>query len=93
MLARSCSALSTVSKRVVPPFDQQTQQRVEPADRAGPVGGDLVIAIGEQPEHDAVLIEAADDIQRRCAPTHDRGGAGVVRVGLVDRATLEQPNP
>jgi len=39
-------------------LDQQTQQGVQPADRAGPLHGDLVIALGQQTEHDTVFVEA-----------------------------------
>ena len=35
-------------------LDQQTQQGVQPADRASPSHGDLVIALGQQTEHDTV---------------------------------------
>jgi len=48
MLARSCSAFEAVRARPVPPLDEQTQQGVESTDRACPVGGDLMIAIGRQ---------------------------------------------
>ena len=74
-------------------LDEQAQQGVQPADRAGPLGGDLMVAIGQQPQHDPMLIIGRDDVQRRCAPRHDRRRTGVVGVGLVDPAPLEQPHP
>ncbi len=39
-------------------LDQQTQQGVQPADRAGPLGGDLMVAIGQQAQHDPVLVDS-----------------------------------
>jgi hypothetical protein len=53
-LTRSASASAAVNERPVPSLDQQTQQGVQPADRAGPLHGDLVIALGQQTEHDTV---------------------------------------
>ena len=74
-------------------LDEQAQQGVQPADRTGPLGGDLMVAIGQQAQHDPMLVVRRDDVQRRCAPRHDRRRAGVVGVGLVDPAPLEQPHP
>jgi hypothetical protein len=53
-------------------LDQQTQQGMQPADRAGSVGGDLMIPIGQQAQHDPMLIETGDDVQRRVVPGDNR---------------------
>ena len=66
---------------------------MQPADRARPMGGDLTITIGQQPQHDPVLVTGGDDVERWGAPRHDRRRTGVVGVGLVDRSTLEQAHP
>ena len=52
-----------------------------------------MIAIGQQAQHDRVLITRVDDVQRRRAPRHDRRRTGIVGIGLVDPAALEQPHP
>ena len=93
--ARSAAIVAwrTPALNVVAGLDEHTQQRVQPAHGAGPVGGDLMITIGQQAQHDTVLIEAGNDVQRWCAPGDDRRGAGVVRVGLVDPTALEQSHP
>lgn len=57
------------------------------------MGGDLMITIGQQPQHDPMFVEAGDDVQRWCAPGDDRRGAGIVRVGLVDPTALQQSHP
>ena len=66
--------------------------KARPADRAGPVGGDLVIPIGQQAQHHPMLVEAGDDVQRRVVPSSDRCRTGIVGVGLVDPTALEQPH-
>ena len=73
-------------------LDQQTQQGMQPTDRASPVGGDLMVTIGQQAQHHPVFIETGDNVQQRVVPRNDRCRAGVVGVGLVDPAALEQPH-
>ena len=52
-----------------------------------------MITIGQQAQHDPVLITRGNNVQSRSAPRHDRCRTGIVRIGLVDPATLEQPHP
>ena len=57
-VARSFSALVDCQRAACAALDQQTQQCVQPADRARPVGGDLTVAVSEQPQHDPVLVDS-----------------------------------
>ena len=85
-LARSFSARATLSERPVPPsmsrHSNACSRQIERVRWA-------VIwwsRSAQQPQHDPMLVVARDDVQRRCAPRHDRHRAGVVGIGLVDPA-------
>ncbi len=91
-LTSRSSTLATVNAFPVPPSINKAQQGVQSTDRAGPVRGDLMITISQQPQHDSVFIETGDDVQHRVVPRDDRCRPGVVRVGLVDLAALEKSN-
>ena len=64
---------------------------MQPADHPGALGDKVVVAVGQQAQHRAV-------IDRRDRPQpgmtqHHRGRTGVVRVGPVGPAGVEEPNP
>ena len=70
--------------------DQQTQHGVQATDRPGAMRDQVVVTFREQPQHRGVVLEY-DGAELRVPQRDDRGGAGVVRVGLVDPARVEQP--
>jgi hypothetical protein len=70
---------------------QPTQQGVEPADRLGPQPGQIVVPVRQQAQHRSV-IHRGDLLQPGMAQRDDRRRPGVVRVGLVGAAGVEQPN-
>jgi hypothetical protein len=73
-------------------FDQLADQRVEPVDGLGAGPGQLVMSIGEQAQLLRV-ISGADLAELGVTHRDHRGGAGVMRVGLVVVARVQQPHP
>ena len=74
-------------------LDEQAQHGMEATHAAGALGGELVVAVRQQPQHDAVFAVGAHGVQRGVAKRDDGSGAGVVGVGLVDPAVVHQPGP
>jgi len=74
-------------------LDEQAQQGMEATHAAGALGGELVVAVRQQPQHDAVFAVGAHAVQCGVAESDDGSGAGVVGVGLVDPAVVHQPDP
>jgi hypothetical protein len=66
---------------------------MEATHAAGALGGELVVAVRQQPQHDAVFAVGAHAVQCGVAESDDGSGAGVVGVGLVDPAVAHQPDP
>jgi hypothetical protein len=54
---------------------------------------ELVVAVRQQPQHDAVFAVGAHGVQRGVTESHDGSGASIVGVGLVDPAGVHQPDP
>jgi hypothetical protein len=59
----------------------------------GPAGGQVVVAVGQQQQHRPVVVVGAHRIESLVAPGHDGRGAGIVGVGLVGLAVVQQPHP
>jgi len=74
-------------------LDEQAQHGMEATHAAGALGAELVVAVRQQPQHDAVFAVGTHAVQRGVADRDDGRGAGVVGVGLVDPAVVHQPDP
>jgi hypothetical protein len=66
---------------------------MEAAHAAGALSGELVVAVRQQPQHDALFAVGAHGVQRGVADRDDGSRAGVVGVGLIDPAGAHQPDP
>jgi hypothetical protein len=73
-------------------LDEEAHSGVEPADRPGPGGGEVVVALRQPAQHGVVVLEGHLS-QPAVAQGHDGSGAGVVSVGLVAVVVVEQPHP
>jgi hypothetical protein len=70
---------------------EPTQQRLQTTDRLSAQSGEVVVAVRQQTQHRSVINR--DDVpQSGVAQCDDRGCPGVVRVGLVGAAGVEQPD-
>jgi hypothetical protein len=65
---------------------------VEPANRPSSRRDEVVVSLGQEPQHGAVILEA-DLSQPAVAQRDDRGGAGVVGVAFVTVLAVQQPHP
>jgi hypothetical protein len=62
---------------------------MKPADGLGPQPGEVVVPIGQQPQHRGV-VHRGDLTQPAMAQGDNRRGPGIVRVGLVGTTRVEQ---
>jgi len=72
--------------------DEHTQHRMEPADRLGAPSHQVVVALGQQPQHRDVVLNS-HGAQASMAHGHHRSRACIMRVGLVAAPAVEQPCP
>ena len=70
------------------PAGQVAQEAVQPVDGAAALGGQLIAAIGEQPQHGAVVIRG-DPREVVAVLGDERDAASVDAVGLASVAALE----
>jgi hypothetical protein len=85
------SSVPRAPARSAPPA-QLAQQLVEPVEQAGPFGGEVVAAFGQQPQ-DHRLVFGGDDAQTAVLVQGDLGdGVRVVGVGLAASAGSQQPD-
>ena len=68
------------------------EERVQTADHPGALTSEIAVALGEQPEHLAV-IGRLDRTQRRCPQGGDGDRMCIVRVVLVGTPGAEYPDP
>jgi len=68
------------------------EQAMEPVDHGAARLGELVSAIGQQPQHGAVVL-GSDAAQARLALGHLRHAGSVDRIGLPAVASSEQASP
>ena len=71
-------------------FDEVPQLGVEPAHALGAACGEVVVALGEQAQHDAVVFGA--DGADATVESDDRDRACVVSVVLVRADVVERPH-
>jgi hypothetical protein len=65
---------------------------MQTTDRLGAQSGEVVVAVRQEPQHRSVID--TDDVPKSgVAQRDDRRCPGVVRVGLVGAAGVEQPDP
>ncbi len=75
-----------------PSFSQLGQHGVQGADDSGALRHQVVVAVGQQTQN-GVMILGGHGPQVAVTQRHYRGGAGVVSVGLVTTAPIQQPDP
>jgi hypothetical protein len=69
-----------------------SEQAMEPVDHGAARLGELVSAIGQQPQH-GTLVLGSDAAQARLALGHPRHAGSVDRIGLAAVASSEQASP
>jgi hypothetical protein len=70
---RIAAARTADNDRRAPPSRSKAQHGVQPADRLGAAGGEVVVAVGQQPQHGPVVVGAHGN-EALVAPGHDAAG-------------------